>query len=364
MCCRGAAATTVRVATSNPDVRRDDQDGGSVTTLPSSAITARARRWLPSTLRWIPSSRRMSTNWPLSLGTDCAYVPAAPGTLNIVHASTYATRGCLAASSFMMSSSRPIEFEYAASRIGGIPIQIRRRPPAVSVFMTEATRRRYSLDHCGSGGLCEVPSTSIPWSSLAPTMKTLTCGSRARTTASMCFGQSQNSLRTSPVPTWYSASGLTTPVLLAATKTAQDGPAASESPPTHRRSGVAAVGVASALLVVRRVVVVVVRAAPVVVVGRGVVVTVVVVGAPDVAVTLGDDVVATPSSRLLLHDTVGSAESTTAMSPAKTATSAIARTRPTAGRRAGGCAGSDPFIVTPSAAPLVPARRDVRFQRS
>src|SRR5438477_12727512 len=74
-------------------------------------------------------------------------------------------------------------------------------------------------------------------------MNTLTSGSRARTTASTCFGQFQNSDRTSPVPTWYSASGFTTPVARAASNTAHDGPAASESPPTQRRSGAVAVGV-------------------------------------------------------------------------------------------------------------------------
>ena len=124
-----------------------------------------------------------------------------------------------------------------------MPIQISFRPPAVIEVISVSTRRRYSSIQAGSGGLTDVPLTSMPWSSLAPTMKMLICGSRARTTASMCFGQSQNSLRTRPVPTWYSACGVITPVSVASTKTAHDGPAASESPPTQRRSGAAAVGV-------------------------------------------------------------------------------------------------------------------------
>src|SRR6478752_6596335 len=88
----------------------------------------------------------------------------------------------------------------------------------------------------------------MPWSSFAPTMKMLTWGSRARTTASMCLFQSQNSWRTRPVPTWYSACGVITPVSVASTNTAHDGPAASESPPTQSRSGAAAVGVSTGVV--------------------------------------------------------------------------------------------------------------------
>ncbi len=158
-------------------------------------------------------------------------------------------------------------------------------------------------------------------------MKMLISGSRARMTASMCLGQSQNSLRTRPVPTWYSACGVITPVSVASTKTAHDGPAASESPPTQRRSGAAAVGV-----------------------GKGVVPppaldrAVVVVGVDDDegslvgVVPLG--VVATTSSGacsrapLLVIDSVGALESMTATSAASRARSRTAMTSASHGRGA------------------------------
>ena len=146
----------------------------------------------------------------------------------------------------------------------------------------------------------------------------------------MCFGQSQNSLRTRPVPTWYSACGLITPVSVASTNTAHEGPAASESPPTQSRSGAAAVGVSVGVFP---------RPADAAAV-------VVVVGVDDVSpVGVADDV--SPVGVLvaespggcsvvprLVIDCVVALESMIATSAANTATSTTAMTRAIHGRGA------------------------------
>jgi hypothetical protein len=132
------------------------------------------------------------------------------------------------------------------------------------------------------------------------------------------------------VPTWYSACGVMTPVSVASTNTAHDGPAANESPPTQSRSGAVAVGVSVGVVPLPA------FDLAVVVVG---VAGVDVDGDDDDDVSLVGVLIAASSddcSRLplLLIDSVVALESTIATSAASTATSRTAITSAIHGRGA------------------------------